>query len=96
MSGAINSSAYPSDDSESQPNTEEIPVRFWAETNWWGDECVGLTPVKERKKFQNQEEYLLKKCDGFVPRGQRNPIYFKCGKQRNLKATTLVKKSHES
>ena len=63
LSSAIDSSAYPSNDSKSQPNTEGIPVRFGAETNWFGNERVGLTPVKEWKKFEEQAEFLLEKCD---------------------------------
>jgi len=62
LSGAINSSAS-SNDSKHQSGTGGAHVRFGAETNWWGDERVGLTPVKEWKRFEKQAEYLLEKCD---------------------------------
>ncbi|KAF8632001.1 hypothetical protein AX17_004946 [Amanita inopinata Kibby_2008] len=42
---------------------EAIPVRFGAETDKWGRERVGLTRVKEWKRYEVEAELLLAKCD---------------------------------
>lgn len=39
------------------------PVRIGAQTDRWGNEQVGLTPVKEWKRFEMEAEYLLAKCN---------------------------------
>jgi 3-keto steroid reductase len=39
------------------------PVRYGAETGWWGKERVGLTPVKRWDENCAMGEALLKKCD---------------------------------
>jgi 3-keto steroid reductase len=39
------------------------PVRYGAETDWWGNEQVGLSPVKRWDEFCSMGETLLEKCD---------------------------------
>jgi 3-keto steroid reductase len=39
------------------------PVRIGAQTDMRGNEYVGLTPVKEWKRFEMEAEYLLAKCN---------------------------------
>ena len=38
-------------------------MRFGAETDWWGNERVGLTPVKEWNKFEKEATCLLEMCN---------------------------------
>lgn len=39
------------------------PVRFGAETDWWGEERVGTTPVKEWDQHVQEGIELLDNCD---------------------------------
>lgn len=39
------------------------PVRFGSETNMWGVERVGFTPVKEWDEHVEQGTQLLDKCE---------------------------------
>ena len=39
------------------------PVRIGSQTDCAGNEHVGLTPVKEWKRFEMEAEYLLAKCN---------------------------------
>lgn len=39
------------------------PVRYGAETDWWGRERVGLSPVKLWDENYAKGEALLKNCD---------------------------------
>ncbi|PFH50347.1 hypothetical protein AMATHDRAFT_145345 [Amanita thiersii Skay4041] len=40
-----------------------LAVRYGAETDRWGHERVGLTPVKEWQRYQPEAEFLLAKCN---------------------------------
>ncbi|KAK2462309.1 hypothetical protein APHAL10511_005615 [Amanita phalloides] len=42
---------------------KRLPVRIGSETDRWGAEHVGLTPVEEWKRFEMEAEYLLAKCN---------------------------------
>lgn len=39
------------------------PVRYGAETDWWGKERVGLSPVKKWDENCAKGEALLQKCE---------------------------------
>lgn len=39
------------------------PVRFGSETDMWGTECVGATPVKAWNDHVEEGEQLLENCD---------------------------------
>jgi len=44
-------------------NDANQPVRFGAQTDRWGNECVGLTPVKEWDTHKDEGKALIAKCD---------------------------------
>ncbi|KAF8629352.1 hypothetical protein AX15_003488 [Amanita polypyramis BW_CC] len=60
---------------------ERPPVRFGAETDRWGTEHVGLTPVEEWKRFEMEAEYLLAKC---------NALYEKMKEARTKAVTATI------
>jgi 3-keto steroid reductase len=39
------------------------PVRFGSQSNMWGTERVGITPVVDWYQHQEESEVLLQKCD---------------------------------
>lgn len=39
------------------------PVRFGSETDRWGTERVGITPVKQWEEHAREGDQLLEKCD---------------------------------
>ena len=47
-----------------QPNAPR--VRFGAETDRWGNERVGLTPVKAWLKYRDEGERLVRECDALM------------------------------
>lgn len=52
--------------SKSIPNGFTIkpqPVRFGSETDRWGTECVGVTPVKQWEEHAREGDQLLDKFD---------------------------------
>ena len=50
------------------------PVRIGAETDMRGNEHVGLTPVKEWKRFEMEAEYLLAKCNALYEKVKETRI----------------------
>ncbi|KIL67356.1 hypothetical protein M378DRAFT_102521 [Amanita muscaria Koide BX008] len=63
LSGVLPTNSHISHTLKSQSDPERLPVRFGAETDWWGNERVGLTPVKEWNKFEKEAECLLERCN---------------------------------
>jgi len=44
-------------------NDAKKPVRYGAQTDRWGNERVGTTPVKDWVSYQSESAVLVKKCD---------------------------------
>ena len=44
-------------------NNLKKPVRYGAQTDRWGNERVGTTPVKDWVSYQSESAVLVKKCD---------------------------------
>ncbi|KAH6896469.1 3-keto sterol reductase [Coprinopsis sp. MPI-PUGE-AT-0042] len=61
------------------------PVRFGAETDRWGKERVGLTPVKAWLANQDEGQALVDKCDQLVDKLRREesrPLEFETASER--------------
>ncbi|EAU80573.1 3-keto sterol reductase [Coprinopsis cinerea okayama7 len=67
----------------SQPTAP--PVRYGAETDRWGNERVGISPVRSWLKYQDEGRALVEKCDLLVEKmreEESRPLEFETASER--------------